>query len=148
MGMSGSGSVALGHACRDREVLHPTRQVGQPCGDPVAALGLAADAPVLPAADRGCGRSLGIDVAAHHVADHIVGEVAAHAAVEELADADHLVLAIGADGSSDHARGERPDIRAAAVAMGANSQGPEKSVVLVAAGQNGVRGHDCDPCCE
>ncbi len=143
MGMSGfgSGSVGLDHRGGDCEVLHPTRQVGQPSGDPVAALGFAADTPVLPAADRGRDRSLGVDVAARHVADHIIGEVAAHAAVEEIADADHLVLAVGADGSSDQARGKRPDFRAAAVALRANSQGPEEPVVLVAAGQNGVRGY-------
>ena len=43
----GSRSVALGHRGRDSEVLHPASQIWQACGDPLLALGLAADAPVL-----------------------------------------------------------------------------------------------------
>ena len=121
MGVSGDGSVALGHRSHDSEMLDPARQVGQPCGDPVLTLGLAADAPILPAADRGADGRLEPDVAACHVADDIVGEVAAHAAVKKVADADHLVVAVSADGLGDHARGEHPDVHAAAVARWADS---------------------------
>ena len=121
-------------------MLHPASQIRQPRGDAVLALSLAVNAPALPAADRGADSSLEPNAAARHVADHIVGEMSTDAAIQKVADANHLVFAVGVNGFSDQARSKAPDLRAAAVALRADGQRAKEAVILIAAGRDGVCG--------